>query len=229
VPVASILSTLTEAVTSVIGDHGLYAVFILMAVDAILPVASELIMVYAGVVASGAFEGQDVVLFGETIEPGFWAFFAMAIAGVLGNTVGSVVGWAIGLFGGRPLVERHGRWFHLDAHKLERAERWFERYGNAAVFLGRVTPVVRSFVSIPAGVFRMDLLRFTVLTFLGCIPWCFALAAVGYGFGSSYESFQEYWHYVDYAVAALLVAGLVYVYFRHRRTRLARRAADPAG
>jgi membrane protein DedA with SNARE-associated domain len=229
VPVASILSTLTDALTSLIGDHGLYAVFILMAVDAILPVASELIMVYAGAVAAGAFPGQDVVLFGEKIDSGFWAFFAMAMAGVVGNTVGSVLGWGIGLYGGRPLVERHGRWLHLDTHKLERAERWFDRFGDAAVFLGRVTPVVRSFVSVPAGVFRMKLGRFTVLTFLGCIPWCFALAGVGYAFGSNYERFQEYWHFVDYAVAALIVAGLVYLYVRHRRTRLARRAADPAG
>ena len=225
---ASITASVTDALTSLIGDHGLYAVFILMVVDAILPVASELIMVYAGAVAAGAFAGQDVVLFGETIDPGFWAFFAMAMAGVLGNTVGSVLGWAIGLYGGRPLVERHGRWMHLDEHKLERAERWFDRFGDAAVFLGRVTPVVRSFVSVPAGVFRMDLLRFTALTFLGCIPWCFGLAAVGYGFGASYESFQEYWHYVDYAIAALVVAGIIYLVVRHRRTRLARRAADPA-
>jgi membrane protein DedA with SNARE-associated domain len=229
VPVASILSTLTEALTSLIGDHGLYAVFALMVVDAILPIASELIMVYAGAVAAGAFAGQDVVLFGERIESGLWAFVAMAMAGVLGNTVGSVFGWAIGLYGGRPLVERHGRWLHLDAHKLERAEKWFERFGDAAVFLGRVTPVVRSFVSVPAGVFRMEPVRFTILTFLGCLPWCFALVGVGYGFGRSYERFHEAWHYVDYAVGALIVAGLVYLYVRYRRSsRLARRAADPA-
>jgi membrane protein DedA with SNARE-associated domain len=230
VPAASILSTLTEALTSLIGDHGLYAVFALMVVDAILPIASELIMVYAGVVAAGAFAGQDVVLFGERIDSGWWAFVAMAMAGTLGNTVGSVLGWAIGLYGGRPLVERHGRWLHLDAHKLERAERWFDRFGDAAVFLGRVTPIVRSFVSVPAGVFRMEPVRFTVLTFLGCVPWCFGLAAVGYGFGRSYERFQEAWHYVDYAVGLLIVAGLVYLYVRYRRSsRLARRAADPAG
>ena len=228
-PLASILSSLTEALTSLIGDHGLYAVFILMVIDALLPIASELIMVYAGAVAAGAFEGQDVVLFGETIESGFWAFFAMAMAGVVGNTVGSVLGWGIGRYGGRPLVESHGRWLHLDAHKLERAENWFERFGDAAVFLGRITPIVRSFVSVPAGVFRMGLLRFTILTFLGCIPWCFALAGVGYGFGASYERFQDYWHYVDYVIAALIVAGAIYLYLRHRRTRLARRAADPAG
>jgi membrane protein DedA with SNARE-associated domain len=93
--------------------------------------------------------------------------------------------------------------------------------------LGRVTPVVRSFVSVPAGVFRMEPVRFTLLTFLGCLPWCFALAGVGYGFGASYERFQEYWHYVDYAIAAVIVAGLAYLYWRHR-AKLARRAADPA-
>jgi membrane protein DedA with SNARE-associated domain len=229
VPAASILSTLTEALTSLIGDHGLYAVFILMVVDAILPIASELIMVYAGAVAAGAFAGQDVVLFGERIDSGLWAFVAMSMAGVLGNSVGSVLGWAIGLYGGRPLVERHGRWLHLDREKLERAERWFERFGDAAVFLGRVTPVVRSFVSVPAGVFRMKPVRFTILTFLGCIPWCFGLAGVGYGLGHSYESFHHAWRYVDYAVGALIVAGLIYLYFRYKRSsRLARRAADPA-
>ena len=226
---ASILSTLTEAVTSVIGDHGLYAVFILMVVDAILPIASELIMVYAGVVASGAFEGQHVVLFGETIDSGFWAFFAMAMAGVVGNTVGSVLGWAIGLYGGRPLVERRGRWLHLDAHKLERAERWFDRFGDAAVFLGRVTPVVRSFVSVPAGVFRMPLLRFTVLTFLGCVPWCFGIAGAGYALGTRYEEFHHNFRYADYTVAALLLALAVLWWVRRRRTtKLARRASDPA-
>jgi membrane protein DedA with SNARE-associated domain len=228
VPAASILSTLTEALTSLIGDHGLYAVFVLMVVDAVLPIASELIMVYAGAVSAGAFAGQDVVLFGERIDSGLWAFVAMAMAGVVGNTVGSVIGWAIGLYGGRPLVERHGRWLHLGPEKIERAERWFDRFGDAAVFLGRVTPVVRSFVSVPAGVFRMEPVRFTVLTFLGCVPWCFALAGAGYGFGRSYERFHDAWHYVDYAVGALIVAGLAYLYFRHR-TKLARRAADPAG
>jgi membrane protein DedA with SNARE-associated domain len=229
VPVASIVSTLTDAVTSAIGDHGLYAVFILMVVDAVLPVASELIMVYGGAVAAGAFAGQDVVFFGETIDSGFWAFFAMAMAGTVGNTVGSVLGWAIGFYGGRPFLERRGKWFHIGPERLERADRWFERYGDATVLIGRVTPVVRSFVSIPAGVARMPLGRFTVLTFLGCIPWCFGLAAVGYGFGHNYERFQDVWHYVDYAVAALIVAGAVYLYIRWRRSsKLGRRAADPA-
>jgi membrane protein DedA with SNARE-associated domain len=227
--VASVVSSVTHALTSAIGDHGLYAVFGLMVVDAVLPVASELIMVYAGAVAAGAFASQSVVLFGERIESGFWSFVAMSLAGVLGNTAGSMVGWGIGAYGGRPYLERHGKWLHVGPERLQRADRWFERFGNAAVLLGRVTPVVRSFVSIPAGIARMDLGRFTVLTFLGCVPWCFGLAAVGWGLGASYERFHHAFRYVDYAVIALVVAVVAYLIFRRRRsTRLARRAADPA-
>ena len=155
--VASILSGITEVVTSAIGDYGLYAVFVLMLVDAVLPAASEVVMVYGGAVAAGAFADQDVVLFGRTIEEGLPAYLAIALAGTIGYTIGSVVGWAIGLYGGRPYLERHGRWLHLDVEKLDRAERWFERWEDWAVFLGRLTPVVRSFVSIPAGVFEAPL------------------------------------------------------------------------
>ena len=153
---ASITGSVTDWLTSLIGDYGLYAVFLLMVIDAVLPAASELVMLYAGALAAGAFPGQDVVLFGSEIE-GFWAYFAMSMAGVVGNTVGSVIGWWIGYYGGRPLIERHGRWLHLGPENVERAEKWFERWGDWAVFLGRVTPVVRSFVSIPAGVAKMPL------------------------------------------------------------------------
>ena len=139
--VASILSEITDAVTSAIGDYGLYAVFLLMLVDAVLPAASEVVMVYGGAVAAGAFAGQDVVLFGSTIEDGLPAYVAIALAGTIGYTIGSIGGWAIGLYGGRPYLERHGRWLHLDTEKLDRAERWFERWEDWAVFLGRLTPV----------------------------------------------------------------------------------------
>ena len=226
--VASILSGITDAITAAIGDYGLYAVFLLMLIDAVLPAASELVMLYAGALAAGAFPGQDVVLFGYEIE-GFWAFFAMSMAGVLGNTVGSVMGWGIGYYGGRPLIERHGRWLHLGPENVERAEKWFERWGDWAVFLGRVTPVVRSFVSIPAGVAKMPLLRFTVLTFLGCVLWCFGIAGAGYALGTRYEEFHHNFRYADYTVAALLVALAVLWWVRRRRTtKLARRASDPA-
>jgi membrane protein DedA with SNARE-associated domain len=224
-PLASFSSTLT----SLIGDHGIYAVFILMVIDAVLPAASELVMLYAGVVASGALPGQDVVLFGHQIDSHFWAYVAMSMAGVLGNTVGSIIGWGIGFYGGRPLVERRGRWLHLGPENLDKAERWFARWGDWAVCLGRVTPVVRSFVSIPAGLAKMPLGRFTVFTFLGCMVWCFGLAGIGWALGSSYESFHHDFRFVDIAVA-ILVLSLVAIWIirRRRASRLGRRASDPA-
>jgi membrane protein DedA with SNARE-associated domain len=220
---------LTSTLTSLIGDHGLYAVFGLMLVDAVLPAASELVMLYAGVVASGAIAGQGVVLFGWRIHSPFWGFVAMSLAGVIGNTVGSVVGWAIGAYGGRPYLEKHGRWLHLGPERLERAERWFERYGDATVFIGRVTPVVRSFVSIPAGVARMPIVRYTVLTFFGCVPWCFAFAGAGWAAGANYERIHRDFRWVEYLIAAAIVALAVALYVRWRRTsKLSRRASDPA-
>jgi membrane protein DedA with SNARE-associated domain len=216
---------ITSAVTSVIGDYGLYAVFGLMLVDAVLPAASELVMLYAGAVAAGAFPGHEVTLFGTEIDSTGWAYVAMALAGVVGYTLGSVIGWAIGLWGGRPFLERHGRWLHVTPDRLERAERWFARYGDAAVFISRVVPVVRSFISIPAGVAEMPLARFTVLSFLGTLPWCFGLAGGGLALGSRWEGFHEQWRYVDYVVVALLVAGVVYLALRLRQ-RARRRALE---
>lgn len=222
--VASILSGITDAITATIGDYGLYAVFFLMLVDAVLPAASEVVMVYGGALASGAFVGQEVVLFGETIEEGLPAYLAIALAGTIGYTIGAVGGWAIGLYGGRPYLERHGRWLHLNEQKLERAERWFERWGDRAVFFGRLTPVVRSFVSVPAGVFEAKLGRYTVLTLLGSAIWCFAFAAAGYVAGDNWEDFHHAFRYFDYLVAAAIVAAVAFLVIRHVRRR--RRIAE---
>jgi membrane protein DedA with SNARE-associated domain len=222
--VASILSEITDVITSAIGDYGLYAVFLLMFVDAVLPAASEVVMVYAGAVAAGAFAGQDVVFLGRTIDEGFAAYIAMALAGTIGYTIGSIVGWAIGLYGGRPYVERHGRWLHLDTEKLDRAERWFERWEDLAVFLGRLTPVVRSFVSIPAGVMEVPFVRYTLLTLAGSAIWCFAFAGAGYAVGENWEDFHHAFRYVEYLVAAAIAAIAVWLvvrYVRRKRRRLA--------
>jgi membrane protein DedA with SNARE-associated domain len=222
--VASILSEITDGITSAIGDYGLYAVFILMFVDAVLPAASEVVMVYAGAVAAGAFAGQDVVFLGRTIDEGFAAYVAMALAGTIGYTIGSIVGWAIGLYGGRPYVERHGRWLHLNMEKLDRAERWFERWEDLAVFLGRLTPVVRSFVSIPAGVLEVPFVRYTLLTLAGSAIWCFFFAGAGYAVGDNWEDFHHAFRYVEYLVAAGIAAIAVWLvvrYVRRRRRRLA--------
>jgi membrane protein DedA with SNARE-associated domain len=212
-----VLASLTGSVTSFVGDHGVYAVFALMALDAVFPAASELVMVYAGALASGAFAGQDVVLFGTHIDSPFWAFMTMVLAGTLGYVLGSIGGWLIGRYGGRPLAERHGRLLHLGPERLERAERWFDRYDDWAVLIGRVTPVVRSFVSIPAGIFRMPLGRYTLLTIPGSAVWCLAFAGVGWAFGSNYERFHRAFDIALVAGAALLV---LYLVVRRRSSRL---------
>ncbi len=217
---------ITEAVTGVIGDYGLYAVFILMFIDAVFPAASELVMVYAGALAAGAFPESSVMLFGTEIESTGWAYVAMAMAGTIGYTLGSVAGWAIGLYGGRPYLERHGRWLHITPAKLEKADAWFVRYGDAAVFVSRMLPVVRSFISIPAGVGEMPLGRFTFLTFAGTIPWCFGLAGVGLALGSKWEEFHDSFRYADYAIIALVVAGAAALVYRGYRKRARRRAVE---
>jgi membrane protein DedA with SNARE-associated domain len=225
-PAASILSELSELITSTIGDHGLYAVFLLMLIDAVLPAASELVMVYGGAVAAGAFANQKVVLFGHMFEEGLSAYLAMAVAGTIGYTIGSVGGWAIGLYGGRPYLERHGRWLHLDEQRLDRAERWFDRWEGWAVFLGRLTPVIRSFVSVPAGVLEAPLVRYTALTLAGSAIWCFAFAGAGYAAGERWEDFHHAFRYFEYLVAAVLVAGAAWIVFRYVRRRRRQRPAE---
>jgi membrane protein DedA with SNARE-associated domain len=223
-PVASI----TSSITSFIGNHGVYAVFVLMLIDAVFPAASELVMLYAGALAAGTFSGQSVVLFGGHVSSGFWAFLVMALAGTLGYLVGSLVGWAIGAYGGRPYLDRHGRWLHLSPPRVDRAERWFDRWGGWAVFLGRITPIARSFISIPAGVFRWPLAPYTALTLLGSAIWCFAFAGAGWGIGRSYAQIHHDFRFVDYAVVALAVAALALLVVRVRSRRLTRRVHDPA-
>lgn len=223
------LAGLSSSLTDQIASHGAYAVFLLMMIDAVFPAASELVMLYAGAVAAGVFSSAShVSLFGAKIGFGAGAFVVMALAGTLGYWVGSLIGWAIGYYGGRPLLERRGRWLHLSSERLDRAEKWFERWGNLGVFLGRITPVIRSFVSIPAGVFEMPLVPYSVLTLLGSAIWAFAIAGAGYGLGSSYERFHHDFRYAEYAVAAGVLLLVAYVIYRVRKPGTVRRSDDPA-
>ena len=216
------LASVTGQLTTAIGNHGVYAVFFLMAIDAVFPAASEVVMLYAGALASGAFAGEQVVLFGKVIPYGFWAFVVMVLAGTLGYTLGAIGGWAIGDYGGRPYLERHGRWLHLSPPQLEKAERWFDRWDDKAVFLGRIVPIARSFISIPAGVFRMPLRPYTWLTLAGSTIWCLVFAGAGYALGDNYAKFDKALRYVDYLVVVAVVA-LVVVWIVRRRRRGARK------
>jgi membrane protein DedA with SNARE-associated domain len=227
--VASVLSELSDAITTVVGDYGLYAVFWLMFIDAVLPAASELVMVYGGALAAGAFANQQVTLFGRTIDDGLPAYLAIALAGTIGYTLGAILGWAIGLYGGRPYLERHGRWLHLSKAKLDRAERWFERWESWAVFLGRLTPVIRSFVSIPAGVFETPFVRYTLLTLLGSAIWCFGFAGAGYAAGEAWEDVNHAFRYVEIVVVAAIAGAVVWLGWRYLRRRKQRLTEESSG
>jgi membrane protein DedA with SNARE-associated domain len=219
-----LIAGLTSSITSHVAAQGVYAVFVLMAIDAVFPAASELVMVVAGALAAGVItSAHHVSVFGAHIGFGAGAFIVLALAGTLGYLAGALIGWWVGLHGGRPLLERRGGWLHVTPANLDRAERWFDRWGNVGVLIGRLTPLVRSFVSIPAGVFEMPIAPYTLMTLVGSAIWAFALAGVGYGLGSSYTRFHHDFKYVEYAVVAgvlVLAAYLVYA------AKVRRRAAD---
>ena len=211
--------------TSILAHHGVLAVFVLMAIDAVFPAASELVMLYGGALASGALT-HELDVFG-TRTTGTGAFVAISVAGTVGYLLGALAGWAIGYYGGRPFLERRGRWFHLSQARLDRAERWFQRWEGWAVLVGRLTPVARSFVSIPAGVFEARLVRYTVLTAVGSAIWSFAWAGAGWGLGASWKGVNNGFAYVEYAVVAGIVALAAYLVLRRRRSiTMARRASD---
>jgi membrane protein DedA with SNARE-associated domain len=224
-----VLAGITSTFESHIATQGAYAVFVLMAIDAVFPAASEVVMLYAGAVAAGVFPGtHHVSLFGAKVGFGIGAFIVMALAGTLGYFAGALIGWWVGLRGGRPLLERRGRWLHVTPERLDRAEAWFERWGNFGVLVGRVTPVVRSFVSIPAGIFQMRLAPYALYTLVGSAVWAFAIAGVGYGLGSSYRSFDNGFKYAEYAVVAGVLVLAAYLIYRLRRAATVRRRDDPA-
>lgn len=213
-----LLASITSSLTDFVAQHGAYAIFLIMAFDAILPVGGELTMLFAGALAAGAISGHQPVLLGHTLHHGLEAYLVLAAAGTLGYLAGALAGWALGRWGGRPLLERHGRWVHLDHHRLQRAEAWFDRHGRSAVFLGRLTPLVRSFISIPAGAFETPLGMYTILTLAGSAIWCLAFAGAGWALGANYDTI----HHAFTGIEILLVAGAVgaagWVLLRRRRS-----------
>jgi membrane protein DedA with SNARE-associated domain len=188
---------MTAHLTHWIAAHGLAAVFVLMAVDAVLPAGGELVMLFAGALAAGAIAGHH----GPSLV-------VAILVGALGYLAGSLAGWALGRAGGRALVERHGRWLHLGPERFARAERWFERFGTAFVFLGRLVPLLRSFVSIPAGVLEYPLGPYAALTALASVLWCTAFGVAGYALGAHWDEVHNAFRYADYVVVALVAAGV---------------------
>jgi membrane protein DedA with SNARE-associated domain len=200
-----ILAILFAFIQSVIGFTGYGGITLLMAIEsACIPLPSELIMPFAGYLA---YQGRFNL---------FW----LATAGAIGCNVGSLVAYEIGFYGGRPLVEKYGRWVLLSPHELDWAEKFFARWGYLAVFAGRLLPVVRTFIALPAGVGRMPRGRFHLYTFLGSWPWCLALAWLGMKLGENWRSLGKYFHQFDAVIGVLLLAAIAYFLWTHWNNRM---------
>jgi len=191
-----------------IATYGYLAIFLLMVAEsACIPIPSELVMTFGGALAAGAVPGTRLNLVG------------VIIAGVAGNVAGSYLAWAVGRYGGQPALRRWGRRLHVREHDLDRASRWFDRHGPRAVLIGRLLPVVRTFISLPAGIAGMDPVRFGIYTTAGCIAWIAALASAGYAVGANWNSIASGFKGPTYIIAAAVVVGLAVGVWRHLRRR----------
>jgi len=207
--IASLTDPIVQAAVDVVDALGLAGVFVLMLLEsACIPVPSEATMLFAGF----------------NVSNGEYTLFAATAAGVLGNLVGSWIAYWVGYAGRVDILEKHAGKLHIKKSHLEWADRWFERHGDATVFFTRMLPIVRTFISLPAGVARMPFWRFTVFTLLGCIPWVLLLTFIGKQAGDNWASWKDSLHYVDYAVAAAIVIGVVWLVVRNRRRAQPERA-----
>jgi membrane protein DedA with SNARE-associated domain len=216
---ASISETLVNETSHFVRDAGLPGIFALMAISsACIPIPSEVVMLFAGFAVADP---------GQSGAHHHLTMVGIVLAGLLGTMVGSWVTYAIGRGGRLELLERHGAKLHMGPTQIGRADRWFQRYGQPTVLFGRMIPLLRAFVSLPAGVAKMPFWRFTVLSLLGAIPWTLALALVGHAAGGDWTSVRKGFEYFDYAIVVLVVAGIAYLLVRRRgRTKP---APDTAG
>jgi membrane protein DedA with SNARE-associated domain len=210
---ASVTDKLAEFATNVVGDLGLPGIFMLMVLEsACIPIPSEATMLFAGF----------------NVYLGEYPLWAAVLAGTLGNLVGSWIAYAVGYYGRVEVLERHAKKLHVNPAHLAWADRWFERYGSAAVFFSRMLPIIRTFISLPAGVARMPFWRFSVLTFAGSLPWVFALTLIGREVGANWDQWKNSLRYVDYAMAAAIVVGVIVLVVRLRRNRSRGTTVDAA-
>jgi membrane protein DedA with SNARE-associated domain len=210
---ASITDPIVEFAVDVVGDLGLWGIFLLMTPEsACIPIPSEATMLFAGF----------------NVSEGRYSLWAAVLVGSVANLVGSWIAYAIGYYGRIELLEKHGKALHIKKSHLEWADRWFERYGSYAVFFSRMLPIVRTFISLPAGVARMPFWKFSALTFLGCVPWVLMLTFIGKQVGDRWEDWKDSLHYFDYAVAAIIVLGAAYLGIRWWRGRRDRPVTDAA-
>jgi len=203
--IEQILSAVTNFIISVIDSSSYIGIALLMAIEsAAIPLPSEVIMPFSGFLVS---EGR-------------FTLFGISLAGAAGSVLGSWVTYWLGKYGGRPLVVKYGRYVLISEHDLDIADRFFTRFGTWATFLGRVLPVVRTYISIPAGISRVKFIPFTVATFAGSLIWSYFLGWVGFKLGENWESLSGYFHQVDWIIVTLVVIGAAWWILRHIKNRI---------
>ncbi|MEM4293889.1 MAG: DedA family protein [Thermoplasmata archaeon] len=196
----SLVAFMIEFILSVIVSIGYAGIFFLMVLEsACIPVPSEVIMPFAGFASSPSYPGQTFNL------------YLVSLAGAGGNLAGSLLAYYFGYYVGRAGVLKYGRYFFVTEKHLKQAEAWFEKHGDKAVFVGRLLPVIRTFISLPAGIARMNIWKFSVYSFVGSIPWCIALAYLGYILGENYTLIIEYGSILDYVM--IICIGVLASYF----------------
>ena len=204
------IETIEHIITTWIVDYGYVAIFILMFLEsACIPIPSEVTMLFAGAMCSATFITPEQQL----------SLVAVVLVGTVANLLGSQAAYYVGYKGGRPMIDKWGRYILLKPHEVDRAHDMFERRGEAIVFFSRLLPIVRTFISLPAGVAQMQFGKFTLYTFLGCLPWCLALAYGGYLVGANWDELKGFLEPLTYAIAVLLVALIGWWVYKRRKDR----------
>jgi membrane protein DedA with SNARE-associated domain len=199
---AVILHVVTAWVTTTLDAMGYYGIFLMMSIEsACIPLPSEIIMPYGGYLVS--------------MHPDKYNIWMMGISGSLGEVLGSTIAYHVGMFGGRPIVEKYGKYILVRHKDLDKADAWFTKYGDTTIFFSRLMPVVRTFISFPAGVSKMPFWRFIIYTFLGSLPWCLALAYVGKILGDRWDSIKNYFHGADVVIGVVLAVLLALYIYHH--------------
>lgn len=198
--IESLIAELGSFVITMISKFGYTGILITMAIEsACIPLPSEIIMPFSGYLVS----------------TGQFSMLGVTMAGAIGNVLGSLVAYYVGVWGGRPFVERYGPYLLVSRRDLEMADRWFLKYGEAAVLISRMLPVVRTFISLPAGIVRMNVPKFVLFSFIGAVPWCYLLAYIGLKLGERWDGLHEYFHHLDVVIGMVLVLGFVYFLWSH--------------
>lgn len=198
--IEALIAELGRFVIAMISKFGYTGILITMAIEsACIPLPSEIIMPFSGYLVS----------------TGQFSMLGVTMAGAIGNVLGSLMAYYVGVWGGRPFVERYGPYFLVSRRDLEMADRWFLKYGEAAVLISRMLPVVRTFISLPAGIVRMNVPKFVLFSFIGAVPWCYLLAYIGLKLGERWDGLHEYFHHLDVVIGMVLVLGFVYFLWSH--------------